>query len=215
MFSKSGGANKRRHDEEEVIGSLCRYSFKNGMAPLAAQLIIFFVVFIKHMFSIISKQLMAYFLRDLIALAAHAIILSTQFSSSNLIVVCLTLLPLFYSMAVWETALPKSPRGRTGWMRRESGERLPTLMKGEGCRASILDFNHSELSCPRAREKSSARYALSLGQYIHLQIFLYFIGLKLLQAAILQQTTEYIYQLEQEKSRLVAQNCHLKRLLGE
>ena len=36
-----------------------------------------------------------------------------------------------------------------------------------------------------------------------------------LQAAILQQTTEYIYQLEQEKSRLVAQNCHLKRLLGK
>lgn len=35
------------------------------------------------------------------------------------------------------------------------------------------------------------------------------------QAAILQQTTEYIYQLEQEKTRLVAQNCHLKRLLGE
>jgi len=39
-------------------------------------------------------------------------------------------------------------------------------------------------------------------------------GEKLSKAAILQQTTEYIYQLEQEKSRLVAQNCHLKRLLG-
>ena len=35
-----------------------------------------------------------------------------------------------------------------------------------------------------------------------------------MQAAILQQTTEYIYQLEQEKTRLLAQNCHLKRLLG-
>ncbi|KAK4016692.1 helix-loop-helix protein 11 [Daphnia magna] len=39
-------------------------------------------------------------------------------------------------------------------------------------------------------------------------------GEKLSKAAILQQTTEYIYQLEQEKTRLVAQNCHLKRLLG-
>jgi hypothetical protein len=39
-------------------------------------------------------------------------------------------------------------------------------------------------------------------------------GEKLSKAAILQQTTEYIYQLEQEKSRLVAQNCHLKRLIG-
>jgi len=39
-------------------------------------------------------------------------------------------------------------------------------------------------------------------------------GEKLSKAAILQQTTEYIYQLEQEKSRLVAQNCHLKRLVG-
>lgn len=45
---------------------------------------------------------------------------------------------------------------------------------------------------------------------IHLFIIMHF----WLQAAILQQTTEYIYQLEQEKSRLVAQNCHLKRLLG-
>ena len=34
------------------------------------------------------------------------------------------------------------------------------------------------------------------------------------QAAILQQTAEYIYSLEQEKTRLLAQNCHLKRLLS-
>lgn len=36
-----------------------------------------------------------------------------------------------------------------------------------------------------------------------------------LQAAILQQTAEYIYQLEQEKTRLLSQNCHLKRLLNQ
>ncbi|KAL1139420.1 hypothetical protein AAG570_006404, partial [Ranatra chinensis] len=34
-------------------------------------------------------------------------------------------------------------------------------------------------------------------------------------AAILQQTAEYIYQLEQEKTRLLSQNCHLKRLLNQ
>lgn len=35
----------------------------------------------------------------------------------------------------------------------------------------------------------------------------------LLQAAILQQTAEYIYQLEQEKTQLLSQNCQLKRLV--
>ncbi|XP_022253535.1 transcription factor AP-4-like isoform X2 [Limulus polyphemus] len=39
-------------------------------------------------------------------------------------------------------------------------------------------------------------------------------GEKLSKAAILQQTAEYIYQLEQEKARLLAQNCQLKRLLS-
>lgn len=33
------------------------------------------------------------------------------------------------------------------------------------------------------------------------------------QAAILQQTAEYIYNLEQEKTTLLAQNCQLKRLI--
>ena len=35
------------------------------------------------------------------------------------------------------------------------------------------------------------------------------------QAAILQQTAEYIYQLEQEKTTLLSQNCHLKRLINQ
>lgn len=35
------------------------------------------------------------------------------------------------------------------------------------------------------------------------------------QAAILQQTAEYIYSLEQEKTRLLSQNCQLKRLLNQ
>lgn len=35
------------------------------------------------------------------------------------------------------------------------------------------------------------------------------------QAAILQQTAEYIYNLEQEKTRLLSQNCQLKRLLNQ
>ncbi|XP_049763179.1 transcription factor AP-4 isoform X2 [Schistocerca cancellata] len=39
-------------------------------------------------------------------------------------------------------------------------------------------------------------------------------GEKLSKAAILQQTAEYIYQLEQEKTSLLSQNCHLKRLLN-
>jgi len=39
-------------------------------------------------------------------------------------------------------------------------------------------------------------------------------GEKLSKAAILQQTAEYIYSLEQEKTRLLAQNCQLKRLLS-
>lgn len=34
------------------------------------------------------------------------------------------------------------------------------------------------------------------------------------QAAILQQTAEYIYQLEQEKTRLLSQNCQLKRVIN-
>ncbi|VEN38134.1 unnamed protein product, partial [Callosobruchus maculatus] len=37
----------------------------------------------------------------------------------------------------------------------------------------------------------------------------------LLQAAILQQTAEYIYSLEQEKTRLLSQNCQLKRLVNQ
>ncbi|KAK2589211.1 hypothetical protein KPH14_002018 [Odynerus spinipes] len=37
----------------------------------------------------------------------------------------------------------------------------------------------------------------------------------LLQAAILQQTAEYIYQLEQEKTQLLSQNCQLKRLVNQ
>ena len=37
-------------------------------------------------------------------------------------------------------------------------------------------------------------------------------GEKLSKAAILQQTAEYIYQLEQEKTRLLSQNSQLKRL---
>jgi transcription factor AP-4 len=36
-----------------------------------------------------------------------------------------------------------------------------------------------------------------------------------LQAAILQQTAEYIYQLEQEKTQLLSQNCQLKRLVNQ
>ncbi|XP_063222706.1 transcription factor AP-4 isoform X2 [Bacillus rossius redtenbacheri] len=40
-------------------------------------------------------------------------------------------------------------------------------------------------------------------------------GEKLSKAAILQQTAEYIYQLEQEKTSLLSQNCHLKRLLNQ
>lgn len=34
------------------------------------------------------------------------------------------------------------------------------------------------------------------------------------KAAILQQTAEYIYSLEQEKTRLLSQNCHLKRMIS-
>lgn len=37
----------------------------------------------------------------------------------------------------------------------------------------------------------------------------------MLQAAILQQTAEYIYSLEQEKTRLLSQNCQLKRLVNQ
>lgn len=40
-------------------------------------------------------------------------------------------------------------------------------------------------------------------------------GEKLSKAAILQQTAEYIYSLEQEKTRLLNQNSQLKRLLGQ
>lgn len=39
-------------------------------------------------------------------------------------------------------------------------------------------------------------------------------GEKLSKAAILQHTSEYIYQLEQEKTRLLSQNSQLKRLLN-
>ncbi|KAF5305903.1 hypothetical protein FQR65_LT07514 [Abscondita terminalis] len=40
-------------------------------------------------------------------------------------------------------------------------------------------------------------------------------GEKLSKAAILQQTAEYIYSLEQEKTRLLSQNCQLKRLVNQ
>nr|CAD7574643.1 unnamed protein product [Timema californicum] len=37
----------------------------------------------------------------------------------------------------------------------------------------------------------------------------------MLRAAILQQTAEYVYQLEREKTSLLSQNCHLKRLVNQ
>uniref|UniRef100_A0A1Y9IV95 BHLH domain-containing protein n=1 Tax=Anopheles minimus TaxID=112268 RepID=A0A1Y9IV95_9DIPT len=40
-------------------------------------------------------------------------------------------------------------------------------------------------------------------------------GEKLSKAAILQQTAEYIYSLEQEKTRLLSQNCQLKRTIDQ
>ncbi|XP_069131081.1 transcription factor AP-4-like [Argopecten irradians] len=40
-------------------------------------------------------------------------------------------------------------------------------------------------------------------------------GEKLSKAAILQQTTDYIQALEQDKSKLIAQNTHLKRILSD
>merc|ERR1719419_1263928 len=40
-------------------------------------------------------------------------------------------------------------------------------------------------------------------------------GEKLSKAAILQQTAEYIYTLEQEKTLLLSQNSQLKRLIGQ
>ncbi|XP_060705655.1 transcription factor AP-4-like isoform X2 [Hemiscyllium ocellatum] len=40
-------------------------------------------------------------------------------------------------------------------------------------------------------------------------------GEKLSKAAILQQTAEYIFALEEDKTRLVQQNAHLKRLVQE
>ncbi|GAB6027292.1 Transcription factor AP-4 (Activating enhancer binding protein 4) [Chamberlinius hualienensis] len=40
-------------------------------------------------------------------------------------------------------------------------------------------------------------------------------GEKLSKAAILQQTTQYIYQMEQEKTSLLNQNCQLKRLVNQ
>lgn len=49
-----------------------------------------------------------------------------------------------------------------------------------------------------------------IGSFILL--FLIFISIWQFQAAILQQTAEYIYQLEQEKTRLLSQNSQLKRL---
>lgn len=47
------------------------------------------------------------------------------------------------------------------------------------------------------------------------RFFIIFFSLFLFQAAILQQTAEYIYALEQEKTRLLSQNCQLKRLLDQ
>lgn len=37
----------------------------------------------------------------------------------------------------------------------------------------------------------------------------------MLQAAILQQAAEYLYQLEQERTQLLSQNCHLKRTISQ
>ena len=49
-----------------------------------------------------------------------------------------------------------------------------------------------------------------IGSFILL--FLIFISIWQFQAAILQQTAEYIYQLEQEKTRLLLQKIQLKKL---
>lgn len=46
------------------------------------------------------------------------------------------------------------------------------------------------------------------------QTFALSFSLHLFQAAILQHTAEFIYQLEQDKTKLLAENCQLKRLLN-
>lgn len=55
-------------------------------------------------------------------------------------------------------------------------------------------------------------FATAIGMFFVINCIVYFC---FAQAAILQHTADYIYQLEQEKTRLLSQNCQLKRLVSK
>ena len=72
-------------------------------------------------------------------------------------------------------------------------------MRGDGCRASTPAF-------PGSGHTSHCRGTDCTGSVPSLRTLLpHHEGEKLSKAAILQQTAEYIYSLEQEKTRLLSQ----------
>lgn len=117
----------------------------------------------------------------------------------------------------WPTSplVQRQPRTK----RDGSAGRSPTATNVGACRASTQASSPSKHYCPTQMEKNSARcrnptnrqdraHAVPSKSSNPSSIFLWD-----LQAAILQQTAEYIFTLEQEKTQLLAQNNQLKRFI--
>lgn len=136
----------------------------------------------------------------------------------------MTVSPL--SPSAWPTSpsVRRQPRTR----RDESAARLLTATNAGACRASTQASSPWKHSYPTQTERNSARCRNDAFDYDTLWSWFDFPSLTVLyiissyslfflvhhqQAAILQQTADYIFALEQEKTQLLAQNNQLKRFI--
>nr|XP_029729489.1 uncharacterized protein LOC109409624 [Aedes albopictus] len=85
-----------------------------------------------------------------------------------------------------------------------------------GVRGIVMDKDEKRMRREIANSNERRRMqSINAGFQSLRQMLPHHEGEKLSKAAILQQTAEYIYTLEQEKTRLLSQNCQLKRLLDQ
>ncbi|XP_063700567.1 transcription factor AP-4 [Culicoides brevitarsis] len=90
------------------------------------------------------------------------------------------------------------------------------LQSGSGNTVTIMDHDEKRMRRQIANSNERRRMqSINAGFQSLRDLLPHHEGEKLSKASILQQTAEYIYNLEQEKARLLNQNCQLKRLLDQ
>lgn len=116
--------------------------------------------------------------------------------------------------------LPQS-KGNVGTGRRIASQNV-ALSNGNGISnvGRVTSRSHMEQEKRMRREIANSNerrrmQSINAGFQSLRQLLPHHEGEKLSKAAILQQTAEYIYQLEQEKTQLLSQNCQLKRLVNQ